>query len=115
MPSLSYDSWCKANGCLTEKSVFPYEWLDNYEWLLHIGPVSHEAFYSKLKGNITCDEYNKFVQDFDERVCITMIDWLRLYNEANDIPFLEAIDKTCKQYYPDEISMLKDTAFWGYR
>ena len=107
-PSLSYNGWCKGNGCLMEKLVFPYKWLDNHERLSHVGPVSHEAFYSKLKGNITCSEYDKFVQDFDERGCITMIDWLRLYNKADVIPFIEAINKTCKQYCPDKINMLKD-------
>ena len=24
-PGLSYDSWCKANGCAVSKLVFPYE------------------------------------------------------------------------------------------
>ena len=57
-------SWSKAKGCSTEKLVFPYEWLGNYERLLDIRPVSHEAFYSKLKSNIMCNEYDQFVQDF---------------------------------------------------
>ena len=52
-PSLSYDDCCKANGCSTEKLIFPYDWPDDYERLSHVGPVSHEAFYSKLKDNIT--------------------------------------------------------------
>ena len=38
-----------------------------------------------------------------------MMYWLRVYNEADVIPFIEAADKTRKQYYPDEIDMLKDT------
>ena len=38
---------------------------------------------------------------------MTIMDWLRIYNEADAIPFTEAVDKTCKQYYPDEIDMLK--------
>ena len=42
-PSLSYDGWCKANGCLIEKLVFLYEWLDDYHTLLHLGPVSYKA------------------------------------------------------------------------
>ena len=37
-----------------------------------------------------------------------MMDWLKVYKEANVIPFIEAIDKTHKQYYPDKINMLKD-------
>ena len=38
-----------------------------------------------------------------------MMDWLRVYYEADVIPFIEAVDKTHKQYYTDEINMLKDT------
>ena len=38
-----------------------------------------------------------------------MIDWLRVYNLVDAIPVIEALDKTLKQYYPDEIDMLKDT------
>ena len=37
-----------------------------------------------------------------------MMDWLRIYNSANTIPFIEALKKTWKQYYPDKIDMLKD-------
>ena len=54
-----------------------------------------------------CDEYIKFVQDFDEQGCKTMIDWLKVYYEADVILFIEAINNTRQQYYPDEIDMLK--------
>ena len=37
-----------------------------------------------------------------------VMDWLRVYNEANVIPFIKAVDKTCWQYYPEKINMLKD-------
>ena len=37
-----------------------------------------------------------------------MMDWLKVCNEAKIILFIKAIDKTHKQYYPDEIDMLKD-------
>ena len=53
---LSLDAWCKSNGCEVEKQVFPYEWLDSYEKLDHVGPVNHEDFYSKLKGQIMITE-----------------------------------------------------------
>ena len=38
----------------------------------------------------------------------TMMDWLKVYNEADIIPFIEAINNTHKQYYLDKIDMLKD-------
>jgi len=55
-PGLSYDRWCKAYGCKLEKLVFPYEWLDSYEKLDHVGPVSFEAFYSSLNSASTISE-----------------------------------------------------------
>ena len=59
-PGLSYDAWCKSMGCRLQKLMFPYEWLDSYEKLSHVGPVSYERFYSSLKPAITRDEYEQF-------------------------------------------------------
>ena len=63
-PGLSYDGWCEANGCKVSKLVFPYEWLDDYNKLRHVGPVEYKNF-SKLKGGftitITSEEYAEFV------------------------------------------------------
>ena len=50
-PGLSYDAWCKSMGCRLQKLMFPYEWLDSYEKLSHVGPVSYEDFYSSLKSS----------------------------------------------------------------
>ena len=36
------------------------------------------------------------------------MDWLKEYNLAYVIPFVEALEKTREQYYPDKIDMLKD-------
>ena len=56
-PGLIYDAWCNSTGCRLQKLVFPYECLDSYEKLSHVGPVSYEDFYSNLKSsNITRDE-----------------------------------------------------------
>ena len=48
-PGLSYYAWCKLMGCRMQKLMFKYKWLDSYEKLSHVGPVSHEDFYSSLK------------------------------------------------------------------
>ena len=37
-----------------------------------------------------------------------MKDWLKEYNLDDVEPFLEALEKTREQYYPDEIDLLKD-------
>ena len=54
---LSYDAWWKSVGCRPQKLMFPYEWLDSYEKLSHVGLVSYEDFYSSLKSTIARDKY----------------------------------------------------------
>ena len=109
-PGLSYDAWCRAYGCELQKLAFPYEWFDSFEKLNHIGPVKYEEFYSSLKGGITIsqEEYQNFCDEFRKRGCESMKDWLKEYNLADVEPFIEALEKTREQYYPDEIDLLKD-------
>ena len=109
-PGLSYDAWCRAYGCELQKLAFPYEWFDSFEKLNHKGPVKYEEFYSSLKGGITIsqEEYQNFCDEFYKRGCVTMKDWLKEYNLADVTPFIEALEKTREQYYPDEIDLLKD-------
>ena len=108
-PGLSYDAWCRAYGCELQKLAFPYEWFDSFEKLNHKGPVKYEEFYSSLKGGITIsqEEYQNFCDEFSKRGCVTMKDWLKEYNLADVTPFIEALEKTREQYYPDEIDLLK--------
>ena len=108
-PGLSYDAWCRAYGCELQKLAFPYEWFDSFDKLKHKGPVKYEEFYSSLKGGITIsqEEYQNFCDEFSKR-CVSMEDWLREYNLADVKPFIEALEKTREQYYPDEIDLLKD-------
>ena len=109
-PGLSYDAWCRAYGCELQKLAFPYEWFDSFEKLNHKGPVKYEDFFSSLKGGITIsqEEYQNFRDKFSKRGCVTMKDWLKEYNLADVKPFIEALEKTREQYYPDEIDLLKD-------
>ena len=109
-PGLSYDAWCRAYGTELQKLVFPYEWFDSFEKLNHKGPVKYEDFFSSLKGGITIsqEEYQNFRDEFSKRGCVTMEDWLKKYNLADVKPFIDALEKTREQYYPDEIDLLKD-------
>ena len=34
-----------------------------------------------------------------------MGDWLRVYNVADVVPFIEALRKKARQYYPDKIDV----------
>ena len=76
--------------------------------LSHLVPVSYEDFYSSLKPTITRDEYERFFRLFKENDCATMGNWLRVYNVADFVPFIEAFRKMPKQYYPDKIAVCKD-------
>ena len=107
-PVLSYGAWCKSMCCKLQKLMFPDEWLDSYKKLSHVGPVSHEDFYSSLKPIITRDEYKRFLKLFKENDCTTMGDWLRVYNVADVVPFIEAFRKMARQYYPDKVDVCKD-------
>ena len=109
-PGFSYDAWCRAYGTELQKLVFPYEWFDSFEKLNHKGPVRYEDFFSSLKGRITIsqEEYQNFCDEFHKRGCVTMEDWLKEYNLADVKPFINALEKTREQYYPDEIDLLKD-------
>ena len=40
-PGISYDAWCNSMDCRLQKLMFPYEWLDSYEKLSCVGPVSY--------------------------------------------------------------------------
>ena len=96
-------------ACKLQKLMFPYEWLDSYKKLSHVDWVSHEDFYSSLKSsNITRDEYEQFLKLFKENDCTTMGDWLRVYNVADFVPFIEAFRKMAEHYYLDEIEVSKD-------
>ena len=109
-PGLSYAAWCRAYGTELQQLVFPYEWLDSFEKLNHKGPVKYEDFYSSLKGGetISQEQYQNFCEEFRKRGCETMEDWLEEYNLADVKPFINALEKTREQYYPDEIDLLKD-------
>ena len=62
-PGLSLDAWFRSMGSRLQKLMFPCKWLDGYEKLSHVGPVSYEGFCSRLKPTITRDEYEQFFKN----------------------------------------------------
>ena len=108
-PDLSSDDWCKSLGCRLQNLMFLDEWLDGYEKLSHVGPVSYEDFYSSLKSIITRDDYERFLKLFKENDCTTMGNWLWVYNVADVVPFIEAFRKMAG-HYADKIDVCKGIA-----
>ena len=94
--------------CRLQKLMFPYEWLDSYKKLSNVGPVSYEDFYSSIKSTNTKDEYEQLLKLFRENDCTTMANWLRVYNVADVVPFIEAFKKITGEHYPDKIDIRKD-------
>ena len=93
-PGISYDVWCKSMGCRLQKFMFTCEWWDSYEKLSHVSPVGYEDVYNNLKSSkITRDEYEQFLKLFKENYYTTMGDWLRVYNVADVVRFIEAFRK----------------------
>ena len=107
-PGLNYHVWWyKFMNCRLQKLTFPYEWLDSYQKLSHVGPANYEDFYSGLKSTITRDQYKQFLKMFKEKDFTTMGDWLRVYNIEDVVSFIEAFRKMARQYYPDRIDVYR--------
>ena len=57
---------------------------------------------------MTRDQYERLLCMFKENDCATMSNWLRVYNVADVVPFIEAFRKMAEQYYLDKIDVCKD-------
>ena len=55
---LSYDGWCKANCCEIYKLVFPYELLDDYNKLSHIGPEDTRTSTLSLREDLWLPQWH---------------------------------------------------------
>ena len=88
--------------------MFPCEWLDSHEKLSHVGPVGYKDFCGSLTPTIAKNEYEQFLKMFKANDCTTMGDWLRVYNVADVVPFIEVFKKMAEQYYPDKIDVCED-------
>ena len=58
-PGLIYDAWCKSMICRLQKLMFPYEWLDSYEKLRHVGPVSFTVALNLLLQGMNTNSFLK--------------------------------------------------------
>ena len=63
---------------------------------------------SRVRTHLPLRVMRILFREFHAKGCVMMLDWLRVYNLAYVIPFVEAVDETQKQYYLDETDLLKD-------
>ena len=109
-PGQSLDVWCRSMDCAVQKLVFPYEWLDDYNKLdAPCTEIVWQDFRNRLSGGDDAKakvDYDTFMREYiEKRGFVTMREVLREYNIADVVPFVEAVEKTRKLYYPDKIDM----------
>ena len=85
--------------------MFPYEWLTSYEKLSHVDPVKRQDCYRSLTKKTICqNDCIKFRRQFNKRVCISIIDWLR----ENNVAEVEAVDEARHRFFGNKLKILKD-------
>ena len=117
---------------LGDKSVFPYEYIDNFDHLSETSLPPYEAFYSRLwNGNILDLDYRRFKSEGGESTgraapatgqevyarlleqwatqgWRTIGDYLRYYNIQDVGPFLEGVIAYSHQLRAQGVDMVRD-------
>ena len=106
-PGTSYAKWIGSHGWKDAKLVFPYEWLDDFGKLSQ-GPPPIEAFTTRMKGPLDEQSYDGFLIKYQEEGCENMGDWLKVYNLADVVPFVDCVKKEIEKYVPFGIDICKD-------
>ena len=106
-PGTSYAKWIGSHGWKDAKLVFPYEWLDDFGKLSQ-GPPPIEAFTTRMKGPLDEQSYDGFLTKYQEEGCENMGDWLKVYNLADVVPFVDCVKKEIEKYVPFGIDICKD-------
>ena len=93
-PGFSYDQFLREYECEQTKGFFLYEWVDGLDKLNETSLPPHASFYSSLKNtNITEQEYEYWQQVWEENNMQTFEDFLVWYNNLDEVPFIEAVEK----------------------
>lgn len=87
---------------LKQKGVFPYEWYDSEDKLLHTELPPKEEFYSSLgECGISDEEYERALKIF-EKHCTTFEDYLVLYLDCDVLLMADVFESyrdSCLEYY----------------
>ena len=107
----SYDKWLKSFDVPQQKSMFPYEWLDDLTKLDDTALPPQECFYSRLRqSGISDEDYAQLQRDWKTQGCATMRDWLIYYMRLDTEPFLVAAQKMFDFWLDQGIDMFKSGA-----
>ena len=112
----SYAKFLKAYGVEEEKGFFPYDWFDTPEKLDYAHLPPYEAFYSKLKAANVLEidgqgqeNYAMLQTLWQTKNMSSFRDFLKYYNNADVIGFVQAVEKMLKFYFDNEIDLFKIT------
>ena len=108
----SLKAFYKAYSVSTPKGVFPYAWFDSLEKLDATSlPDDIEEFHSILtKETITPDEFQACRDVWTTEGMTTFADFVRYYNNADVIGFVEAVDKMiAHERDNNKLDMFKDS------
>lgn len=83
--------------------MFSYEQLDSCRKESRIELVGYEDFYNGLKTTVAKNEYEQFLKIFKANDCITIGDWLQVYNGRDVVPFIEAFTEMAAKCYLDKM------------
>ena len=100
VPGTSYARWIGSRGWKDSK-------LDDFSKLSQ-GPPHIEAFTTRRKGPLDKEHYDRFLSKYREEGCDNMGDWLRVYNLADVVPFVDCLQKEINKYVPFGIDICKD-------
>ena len=104
----SLDEFYKTFEVNTPKGCFPYEWFDSIDKFKFKGLPPQSFFRSKLT-NKTHDmyDYMNCWKIWNEQGMKTFSDYIRYYNNADVIGFVEAVNKMLKNNVDRGLDMFK--------
>ncbi len=104
----SLDKFYKAFEVSTPKGCFPYEWFDSLDKFNYTGLPPQSVFYSTLdKKTRNMYEYMNCWKTWNEQGMKTFADFIRYYNNADVIGFVEAVNKMLKNNMDRGLDMFK--------
>ena len=108
-PGTNLDSFIKAYcpDAGDWKYFWPYEHITGYDVLKEGRPERHMFSSYLKKREMTEEEYAAFCDLWERHGCKTLMDWLRIYNNQDVVPFLKAIGKMFEIFKGLGIDMFK--------
>ena len=105
----SLEKFYASYNVSTPKGKFPYSWFDSLDKLSTTSLPDIEDFHSILtKKSITPEEYQSCQEGWVREGMRTFEDYVRYYNDADVIDFVEAVEKMIANERANNLDIFKD-------